>query len=226
MTRTVRSQAIARTPLHLQLVELLRDLIISGELAPGAKIQETVLCERFGVSRTPLREALKVLASEEVVVLTPHHGAAVATHSIDQLRDAFDVIGALEALAGELAVQRISNAEIAAIARLHERMVRHFEAGRHRPYFEVNRQIHDAIFAATRNRTLQDQYRLLSARMMSARYLAPMSPDRWRQAITDHDKILAALQHRNGTALARVLKRHLAHKFETVRAWLEREAGA
>ncbi len=216
---------IQRMPLHLQLVGRLRNLIISGELAPGAKIREHVLCDRFGVSRTPLREALKVLASEGVIVLRPNRGAAVADYDREELAEAFQVIGALERLAGELAARNITGAEIAAIERLHLKLVGHHDAKRLGPYFEINREIHLAIVRAARNEVLEEHYRQLSVRLMSARYVAKMSPERWRQAVSDHERILAALKARDGAALADTLATHLAHKFETVSDWISSPPG-
>ena len=99
------TDAIPRVSLHDQLLGRLRSLIVEGELPPGAKIDEKELGGRFGVSRTPLREALKVLASEGLVTLKPHRGAVVSELDLDELAAAFPVMGALEALAGELAVK-------------------------------------------------------------------------------------------------------------------------
>src|ERR1700754_2536173 len=100
-------QGIERRSLHAELVERVRALITVGELANGQKIPERALCQRFGVSRTPLREALKVLASEGVVTLRPNRGAVVNGLTAQELMHVFPVMGALEALAGELATQTI-----------------------------------------------------------------------------------------------------------------------
>ena len=103
--RASSSEAIARRSLHDELVERLRGLIASGALAPGEKIQEMVLCKRFAVSRTPLREALKVLASEGIVTLQPHRGATVASLSVPELEEVFPVMGALEVTGGRDCLQ-------------------------------------------------------------------------------------------------------------------------
>ena len=118
-------ESIPRKTLHEQLVERLREIILEGGLEAGAKIPERELCERLGVSRTPMREALKVLASEGLVSLVPNRGAVVRGLTREDIDDLFPLIGALEALAGELACERISDSEIAAIERLHADMVAH-----------------------------------------------------------------------------------------------------
>src|SRR5262249_35831758 len=138
-------EPIARRSLHDELVERLRDMISTGALPSGQKIQEMALCQRFGVSRTPLREALKVLASEGIVTLQPHRGATVASLSLAELEEVFPVMGALEALSGEIACRRISDREIAEIAALHRTMVGHWSRRELQAYFKLNQAIHQAI---------------------------------------------------------------------------------
>ena len=91
---------LKRRPLHEELTESLRKLIVSGELQPGRKVPEKELCELYGVSRTPLREALKVLATDGLVNLEPNRGAWVSRITVEELDELFPVMGALEALAG------------------------------------------------------------------------------------------------------------------------------
>lgn len=211
------SDLIPRVSLHDQLVARIRELILDGELPPGSRVPEKALCQRFGVSRTPLREALKVLASEGLLELLPQRGAKVAQLTLDDIEEMFPVVGALEALAGELACQRISDEEIETIARLHENMV---VAYRHRDrptYFALNQQIHERILDATANDTLINAYRGLAGRIRNARYVANMSEPRWRQAVEEHEAILDALRRRDGPELATILRDHLAHKCETVK---------
>jgi DNA-binding GntR family transcriptional regulator len=215
------SESIQRRSLHDELVERLRALITDGELAPGEKIPERELCERFGVSRTPLREALKVLSSEGIVTLRQNRGAIVSALTREELDEVFPVMGALEALSGEIACRMITDSELASIRSMHERMVEHWQAGELQPYFRLNQRIHNAILDATRNQTLKSVYRSLSGRLMTARYLANMAPDRWAQAVAEHEEMINALQRREGARLAEILKAHLAHKLETVKDWLD-----
>ncbi len=214
------THSISRRPLHEELAERLRDLITTGELAPGEKIPELALCQRFGVSRTPLREALKVLASEGAVTLRPNRGSVVSVLTPEELEEVFPVMGALEALAGEIACQKITDEEIAKIAELHGRMVAHWKKRELQPYFRVNQAIHVAILDATGNETLKSVYRGLSGRIMATRYLANMSPDRWKQAVVEHEEILTAIRARDGKGLAQILRKHLAQKLDTVKEWL------
>ena len=211
------SQIIQRVSLHDELVARIRELIDNGELAPASRVPEKALCERFGVSRTPLREALKVLASEGLIELLPQRGARVARLTLAAVEDMFPVVGALEGLAGELACQRISDEEISAIAVLHNNMVVAFERRDRPTYFAINQQIHERILDATRNETLIGTYRGLAGRIRNARYIANMSESRWRKAVAEHEAILAALTRRDGAGLARILRTHLANKCATVK---------
>jgi DNA-binding GntR family transcriptional regulator len=214
------AELIPRRSLHDELTERIRGIITSGELAPGQKIPERELCEQFGVSRTPLREALKVLASEGIVTLRPNRGAMVRPLTIEELEEVFPVMGALEALSGEIACLHITDAEVEAIRRMHGVMVEHWRRGELQDYFRLNQRIHVAILEATRNETLKSIYRGLSGRLLSARYIANMSPERWAQAVEEHEAILEALDARDGARLAEILKSHLANKLATVKEWL------
>ncbi len=218
MTITQEIEPIARRTLPIELAGRLRALVFDGDLEPGARINEQALADRFAVSRTPVREALKVLAAEGLVVITPHRGTSVATLSEEELADAFPVMGALEALAGELAAKRATDAEINAIESLHRRMIAHYEAKRLADYFAINQKIHAAILAAARNETLTQHTNQLAGRVRLARYRANMSEVRWAQAVEEHMEILAALKARKPAALARILKAHLDNKLASFQA--------
>lgn len=108
-------------------------------------------------------------------------------------------------------------AEIAEIEKLHKKMIAHYETRELELYFHTNQQIHELILAAARNQTLSSLYRSLEGRIRQARYLANMSASRWTQAVQEHEQIIVALDARDGAALAKILKSHLANKFETVK---------
>ena len=217
-----RSDQIVRRTLHHDVLERLRQMIFDGELSAGSKVRENDLCERFGVSRTPMREALKVLASEGLVRLTPNRGAVISELTLQDLEDAFPVMGALEALAGELACVHITDREIAEIRKLQDRMEECYEKRELAPYFELNQEIHSRILHAARNKTLIALAKSLGDRLRRARYVANISTTRWAQAIAEHAEILDTLEKRDGTKLGELMKTHLAHKLDTVRTVLNR----
>jgi DNA-binding GntR family transcriptional regulator len=211
--------------LHEDATERLRDMIVHGELAPGAKLNERVLCERLGVSRTPLREALKTLASEGLVALLPNRGAAVTPLTLETVREVFEVMGALEALAGDLACRHVTDAQLAEIRALHFQMLAAHARGDLAGYFRHNQAIHFAIVAASGNATLAATYRHLNANVRRARYMANLSRARWEKAVREHEDMLAALAARDGPRLQRLLVEHLGAKMLAVLTALRSSAG-
>jgi len=213
-------------PAFDRLAADIRDLIVEGELAPGSRIPERVLCERYGVSRTPLREALKVLASEGLIELLPNRGARVVVLTAAGVEEMFEVMAALEGLAGELAAARVTEPDLAELRALHYQMALHFTRGELMAYFRLNQQIHAKIFAISGNHTLTGIYRGLAGRIRRARYVANVSQARWAEAMDEHERILAALEARDGAMLGRTLKAHLRKTCETVKRALGHDAAA
>jgi DNA-binding GntR family transcriptional regulator len=222
-----RDQPIARRSLHDEVVERIRDMIVEGELAPDARVPERLLCERFGISRTPLREALKVLASEGLIQLLPNRGARVAALSAADIDELFEVLSGLESLAGELACRRITKRDLTPIRRAHDAMVKSFERGDLSSYFKLNQEIHQRIVDAAGNATLAQLHEGLAGRIKRARFMANLSKERWRQAVDEHEAIIEALEARDADGLAQLLKMHLRNKAEVVKlALLDSAAGA
>jgi DNA-binding GntR family transcriptional regulator len=220
-------QAIApipRRPLHEEAVGRLRELIVHGELPPGARLNERLLCQQLGISRTPLREAIKLLASEGLVSLLPNRGAQVAPLEPGRLAETLCVMGALEALAGELACRHAPDAKLAELAALHAEMLAKHARGDLAGYFRYNQAIHLKIVEASGNTTLAHTYRQLNANVLRARYMANLSRERWDEAVREHEKILAALTVRDASRLRRLLEDHLAHKLAAVPSTLHKAA--
>ena len=218
------SQIIIRKSLHHELVDRLQSMIINSDLKPGTKVPEKRLCEQFGVSRTPLREALKVLASDGLVRLEPNRGAWVTQVTEEEVEEVFPVLGALEALSGELACKHISDAEIEEVRALHAEMIESYESRDLDAYFTINQKIHRAILKAARNGTLTTSCQALSLRMQRARYLANMTEGRWFDAVQEHEKILEYLVARDAPNLAATLLQHMAAKRASVVKWLQSQS--
>jgi DNA-binding GntR family transcriptional regulator len=212
--------------LHGEILSRLRDFIVEGNLTEGARIPERQLCEMFGISRTPLREALKVLASEGLVDLLPNRGARVRELGRQELAELFDLMGGLESLAGRLACERITPSEFNEIEHLHHQMYR-FYLNRELPdYFRCNQLIHDKIVAAARNSALSSAYLSLAGRIRRVRYAANLAQkrDRWGEAMREHEVILDSLRRRDGRELSDSLFRHLRNKQAAALDYLD-EAG-
>jgi DNA-binding GntR family transcriptional regulator len=214
------SEPIRRRALHERLAEQIRGMITTGHLRSGQKISERELCERFKVSRTPLREALKVLASEGAVRLLPNRGAVVNTLTIRTLEELFLVGGAIEALSGEVACEQITDREIVEIRKMHNSMVEQWRRGNQQRYAKLNLQIHEAIREITRNETLKSVYRALPGYVLTARFANNFSPERWARAVKEHEDMMEALAARDGAKLGSLLREHLANKLANVKDWL------
>jgi DNA-binding GntR family transcriptional regulator len=200
--------------LHDEILTRLRDHIVEGNIADGGRVPERQLCEMLGISRTPLREVLKVLAAEGLVELLPNRGARVRQLSEHALGELFDVMGGLEALAGRLACENISDAEIAEIERLHYEMYGFYLHRDMHGYFRINQLIHQKIVEASRNATLLGAYANFAGRIRRIRYSANFARkrERWGEAMREHETILEALRRRAGSELSDLLFIHLRNK--------------
>ena len=209
---------IGRTALAVEITNRLRQMILEGQLEPGEKVNEKRLTEQFGVSRTPLREALKVLANEGLLDLIPHRGAVITRQSEAELAEVFRVLAALEGLAGELAADHAGEAALQEITALTRDLRRSFEQSDRPTYFRINQAIHNAILAAAGNDTLLRSHELLAFRVQRARYQANLTPERWRAAVEEHEAIADALCARDAARSARLMQDHLLHKLASIRA--------
>jgi len=209
---------VRRTSLHEEIAGSLRQMIFDGELEDGIRVPEKKLCERFDISRTPLREALKVLANEGLITLLPNKGARVSKLTPEDIDEVFPIMGALEAVAGEMAASAITDEGIAEIRALHYQMALHHTRKERLEYFSLNQQIHERILEAAGNPTLRQMYKTLSGRIRRARYIANISQARWDQAMQEHEAILQTLGERKGQRLGELLKTHLLNKREAIKA--------
>jgi DNA-binding GntR family transcriptional regulator len=211
---------IARRPLHEEAADRLRDMIVQGRLAAGARLNERLLSIQLGVSRTPLREAFKVLATEGLVELLPNRGAIVSHMDPVRLSDSLAVMGALEALAGELACRNATEAQLNEIRALHYEMLAYHARGDLAGYFKFNQAIHLKIVKYSGNAVLYNTYRQMNGNVRRARYMANLSKERWDAAVREHEEILAALGARDVKRIQALLSDHLAHKLSSVLAAL------
>ena len=215
-----RKVRLTRLSLPAQVAETLREMIVTGELGAGQKVPVALLSEQLGVSPTPLREALKVLAAEGLVELLPNRGARVASYTVEDARHLFEVIAGMESLAAELAAQRMAAADLAELEELHEAMRGHFERGEKPEYFELNSRIHARIIALAQNEVLATVHKGLMVRANRGRFIAITDPDRWVQAMDEHEELMAALRARDWQAARAIWRTHLQHTGRAVCAAL------
>lgn len=207
---------IARLGLHEQVANRLRTMLVEGCIAPGAKLNERELCEQLRVSRTPLREAIKLLAAEGLVDLLPNRGAVAVKLGEADVRHAFELLAHLEGLSGELAAQRLTDAELAEIRALHYEMLACFARSDLSGYYRINALVHAAINQAAANPVLTKTYREINARVQALRFRTNQDAARWKQAVKEHEQMIQALDARDAAALRDILVLHLQHKHDSV----------
>ena len=211
-----RALRVPRAGLHEQAARKLRALIVRGDLLPGEPLLEVGLSEALGISRTPLREALKQLAAEGLVELRLNRGAVVAPLRRDELIELFEAVSGIERCAAELAAHRMTASDLQRLEALQKRIERHHGRGELRDYFEVNQQIHGAIVGFARNSVLKASHDALLARAERARFFALSADGRWDESVHEHRQILAALRARDAERAGRLLGQHVRRTGEIV----------
>jgi len=211
-----QAPSIPRTVLHEQVAARLRQMLVEGDIPPGAKLNERALCEALRISRTPLREAIKMLAAEGLVELLPNRGSVAVQLDEEDVRHTFEVMAGLEALSGQLAAERIGAAEVAEIEAMHFEMLAAYTRRDLSAYYRLNAAIHRAINVAAGNPVLTSTYNQVNARLQALRFRSNQDGEKWQRAVAEHEAMVAALKARDGAALARVLTQHLHHKRDVV----------
>lgn len=201
--------AIHHPTLPAVVAERLRQLIIDGTLKPGTWLNERDLCERLKISRTPLREAYRMLASDGLLTLQPKRGAMVIELSADDIENIFDVLAVLEGLAIQSAAERASEEELAHIAHLHAQTREHFNNRDIRAYYATSMGTHIAINRAAHNPALTHAYDRFNLQVQALRYRSNFDLAEWTKAMSDHDAFVSALLQRDGERAEALLRDHL-----------------
>lgn len=213
--------------LHADIVSQLRDFIVEGHLAPGSRIPERELCEKLDISRTPLREALKVLAAEGLIELLPNRGARVRQFSEADIRNLFEVLSGLDFVAGRMACARITDDAVAAIEKMHLEMYTHYLRRELADYFRINQKIHQAIVDAAANPVLSANFANLNSIVRRLRYSANLvHRDRLGDAMREHEQIVDALKRRSADELGLLMFQHMQGKCEAVCEYLREQQKA
>ncbi|MCO5064270.1 MAG: GntR family transcriptional regulator [Rhizobiaceae bacterium] len=217
------ADVIVRASLHNEVVSRMRQAIVEGVYPPGERLNERVLCERYSISRTPLREAFKVLALEGLVTISQNRGAVVTPLTLEEFASVIEVMSHLEVLVGRSAASRMSDEAIEEVRALHHEMcichIKRDLSG----YFRFNQQIHAMIVEGTGNPVIVSTYATLNRRVTRFRYMANLSDERWKAAIEEHEVFMRALIERDGEMLGALLRDHLLNKAAAIRLqWTER----
>jgi DNA-binding GntR family transcriptional regulator len=217
---------LERMSLHDQLVARLREMIVDGELRAGAALPERMLCETFGVSRTPLREAFKILASEGLIELRPHRTPVIAPINRDEIANMFDVMVALDAVAGARATILATEDDIARLSEMHDQLVQLHRDESRIAYFRLNQKIHAEITKLAGNPVLLNIWSTLHVNIFRARALAYYDARRWIDSIQEHEAFMVLLKTRDASGFAALLSAHTRLTGDAVLATLDPEVHA
>jgi DNA-binding GntR family transcriptional regulator len=204
-----RSVIVAREPIHEQILPHIRDDIIAGRWPPGERLPEPLLCKEFGISRTPLRDALKLLEAEGFVELLPHVGAVVTDPGAPELAEKMEVLTALEETAAAKVARTRPAAALAAIKRLHAAMTKAARKGDAATYYRLNDEFHRAIVLGAANRTLADLHEHIMWHVHRARSRANAFERFERDAAAHHDHIVERILAGDDDGSAKAMRGHL-----------------
>lgn len=208
---------LVQNSLHQEVAETLREQIFAGQLAPGCFLDEVALCERLEISRTPLREALKVLTAEGLLRHEPRRGCFVNEVTEQDLDEIFPVIALLEGRCAFEAARNASDTDIAALDALHERLQQHAQAKRINDYYATNYAIHEAIITLANNRWLAQAIADLRKILKLARQQQLHAPGRLAQSLSEHLAVYAALKARDCEGADAAMRIHLTRQREALR---------
>ena len=203
--------------LHHQVADTLREQIFAGVLPPGGFLDEVALCERLDISRTPLREALKVLTSEGLLRHEPRRGCFVNEVTEQDLDDIFPVIALLEGRCAFEAARNATDADLLELGVLHDRLNSHAKAKRINDYYAVNFAIHEAIILLANNRWLAQSITDLRKILKLSRLQSLGAPGRLAQSLSEHMTVFAALKSRDSEGAEAAMRTHLTRQRDALR---------
>lgn len=203
--------------LRVDAVDTIRKMILAGRLAPGERLREVALSQELGMSRTPIREAFRTLAAEGLVDLLANRSVVVSMPDKSEAADVFTVLGALEALAGQLACRRMTPEQIEILGELQDDLTSYFKKRDRLSYLEANRLIHEHIVEAANSPSLLLAWRLLLPRAERARHVSTLDHDRWAEAFEEHRQIYAAVRARDEALLMQLMSDHFAKGVESMK---------
>lgn len=214
---------MAGKTLPQQIADQLRRDILRGRLEPGGAIKEREQALAKGVSRTPMREAIRILAKEGLVILRPARSPIVADPSLKEITDALEVLRALEFASSDYACERATDAEIAQIRAIHEKMARLYNEIDTIDRFELDMSFHLSIMRATHNPSLAETHRAYLARLWRVRYLTSIVTSSQERVLSQHGAIVDGLERRDADQVRRVIADHIDAILDNVRQRFEQE---
>ncbi len=209
---------LTQRPLYLEVADRVREMIYTSRLKPGEWIDETDVCQQLGISRTPLREALKVLHAENLVELVARRGCRVVELDDEDLLDLFPVMATLEGLCANLATRKLTDVGLRRLEKMHAQLEKHAANGDVDRYYEVNREFHRAIQEMAGNRWLHRISEELRNVLTLARHRQLTMDGRLDQSMQEHEQIMNALRARNAEQASKAMHKHLCSQEKILRA--------
>jgi DNA-binding GntR family transcriptional regulator len=202
-------KTIQKKTLHEEIANNLREMIMSGELREGDKIKENVLCDMMGISKTPLREALRVLSAEGLIRLVPNRGSYVTTPTFEEIKEMFDVMRVLEGVCARAAVEKMRDRDLSKLEKLHQKLEKNFRRKDQKEYIHQNNLYHAFVQELAGNKTLNQIVNGLRQKILLYRFQSLNLPGRFEQSIQEHRSLLAAFRDKDPKKAEMLMKSHL-----------------
>lgn len=208
-SRSGRADSDGATSLSQDLLHQIEEEIFLGKLPPGSRLDEKVLAERFGVSRTPVREALWHLTSSGLVEMRRHHGALVRRLSLVELVEMFQVMAEIEGLCARLSARRMTLTERQQLREIHKVGARHAATDKREEFFENNNEFHEAIFVGSKNGFLIGEAKRLRNRVNPYRRYITNQPGSMARSAKEHEMIIEAIERNDDDAAQQLMRAHI-----------------
>jgi len=211
---------------HVQVAEMLRDMIMTGKLAEGDKVNEGELCETMGISKTPLREALRVLSVEGLIRLVPNRGAFVTKPTFEEIAEMFDVMSLLEGYCARAACEKMTTKDFTRLEKLHAKLEDNFEQRDQEEYIRINNRYHSLVQEIAGNRALNQIVDGLRKKILLYRFQSLNLPARFECSIREHRNLLDAFRKRDQSRAESVMRDHLHNQSQALETLVEQSTAA
>jgi DNA-binding GntR family transcriptional regulator len=216
---------IKKMTLHEEIVTNLREMIMTGELREGDKIKESDLCISMGISRTPLREALRILSVEKIIIHVPNKGSYVCNPSIEEIKEMFDVMSVLEGVCARYAAEKITDSDFARLKKLHEKLEEYYNCRDQKNYIKFNNLYHSFLQELAGNQTCNQIINGLRQKILLYRFKSLNLPGRFEKSIEEHRELLKAFKERDPERAEVLIKIHLKNQSDAVEKLSQKLAG-
>jgi len=211
---------------HVQIADMLRDMIMTGKLKEGDKVNEGKLCETTGISKTPMREALRVLSVEGLIRLVPNRGAFVTKPEFEEIVEMFDVMSLLEGFCAREACEKMTSKNFSRLEKLHAKLEANFERHDQEEYIRINNQYHSLVQEIAGNRTLNQIVDGLRKKILLYRFQSLNLPARFASSIREHRDLLEAFRQRNHSRAEALMREHLQNQAQALETLVEQSTAA